>query len=76
MKADSNLVYNERLKALSSMFHNLGILCIGAGGIYPLMAANAGKDPSLSYLATLPIGLFLGACLAAMGQLMLKDLRA
>lgn len=73
--SDSDLVYNERIKSLSTLFHNLAVLFIGAGAVYPLIAANQGKDPALSYLTTFPIALLAGLCLATIGQLMLKSLR-
>ncbi len=72
---ETDTVYNERLKALSGMFHNLAVASVTGGVVLPLIQANAGLDRELTYIITMPIGMILALGFAFLGQIMLKDLR-
>lgn len=71
----SDTVHNEGIKMLAQMFHNIGIACVTAGLLVPIFAANLAVDhPNLNYITTAPIGILLGACAAAFGQLFLRTM--
>ncbi|TIL87500.1 MAG: hypothetical protein E5Y73_25150 [Mesorhizobium sp.] len=75
MKKETDLVHNERLKALATMSHNLAVASIAGAVLAPLVLANTGRDPSLGYITTLPFGAVLALAFGTLGQMMLKDLR-
>ncbi|MER8873371.1 hypothetical protein NKI04_26285 [Mesorhizobium sp. M0814] len=75
MRQETDLVYNERLKALAAMSHNLAVASIAGAVLTPLVLANTGRDPDLGYLTTLPLGAILALAFGTLGQMMLKDLR-
>lgn len=75
--SESNLVYNERLKVLAGMFHNLAVASITSitgGVVLPLINANAGMDMDLTFIVTIPVGIMLALFFASSGQNMFKDL--
>jgi hypothetical protein len=69
----SKLIYNERLKHFAAFFNNLGIACFVAAGLAPLIAAQSTLD--LTYVTTLPIGIFLMICCVALSQIVLGSLQ-
>lgn len=72
---ESSLVYNERLKALAGMFHNLAVASVTGGVVLPLINANSGADTSLTFIVTIPVGMVLALFFGFWGQIMLKDLQ-
>lgn len=72
--AESDLVRNERLKALGLMFHNLAAACVVAAVVVPLVGASTTGAPALRFLAAAPIGLLLAVGCVMLGQRILGDL--
>lgn len=72
---ESDLVRNERLKALGLMFHQLAVAILVAGVGVPIVAALTADGPSTRYLAAAPAGLLLAAGCVALGQRILRDLK-
>lgn len=67
--------YNERVKLLAQVFHNLAVACVVGGFLVPVFAANlAESNPNLNYITTGPVGIGLAAGLVFLGQMYLKTM--
>lgn len=71
---ESDLVRNEKLKALGLMFHQLAVVTLVAGVAVPVVAAMTSDAVSTRYLAAAPVGLLLASCFVTLGQRILGDL--
>lgn len=72
---ESDLVRNERLKALGLMFHQLAVALVIAAVVVPVAAALTTGGAPGSYLAAAPVGLLLAVGCVVLGQRILGDLK-
>ncbi|MFC3695739.1 hypothetical protein [Chenggangzhangella methanolivorans] len=68
MTTESDLVRNERLKALGLMFHQLAVAIFVAAVAVSIAAAVTSDGLALRYLAAAPVGLLLTSGCVALGQ--------
>lgn len=73
--SESDLVRNERLKALGLMFHQLAVAIFVAAVAVPIAAALTSGEVAARYLAAAPVGLLVASGCVALGQRILGDMR-